>query len=394
VTRGTLKRSHVETTYGVIVPAGADVGALEKLVRDRNPSFELERTSFADLFTATQLQFVTKDMSKADVDRLKASSAVIAVSSAGNDGIKLTRELAGVTREVADAAHGWVFDPETAQIFTASEFHDHVPGDHLDVRKLIVVHSVLGANEQPFLDTAGLRRYGLPELYFPEAATGQINQITHLMNAAAQMLLDGGDVNERGEIAVDFHKLGWNVDIIEAGTGKAVWKTRWARERDAGEHDELVVELVPPTGNGPEGAAKLIDDCFGFKPDEIVNLKANDPDLLAAAEKARADLAKLRPHFAKEIPYDERLTVKAKFTDSEDHVEWMWVDVVAFKGNTLEGTLANDPDVITSLRNGQKVKVKLADVGDYLYEKRGGESAGGYSIEVMKKRGLLPADGP
>jgi uncharacterized protein YegJ (DUF2314 family) len=86
--------------------------------------------------------------------------------------------------------------------------------------------------------------------------------------------------------------------------------------------------------------------------------------------------------------------VKAKFTDSEDHVEWMWVDVVAFKGNTLEGTLANDPDVITSLRNGQKVKVKLADVGDYLYEKRGGESAGGYSIEVMKKRGLLPADGP
>lgn len=37
------------------------------------------------------------------------------------------------------------------------------------------------------------------------------------------------------------------------------------------------------------------------------------------------------------------------------------------------------------------MKVKLADVGDYLHEKAG-QTTGGYSIDVMKKRGLYPAD--
>lgn len=36
--------------------------------------------------------------------------------------------------------------------------------------------------------------------------------------------------------------------------------------------------------------------------------------------------------------------------------------------------------------------MKLADVGDYLHETKDGKRTGGYSIEVMKKRGLLPSD--
>lgn len=134
----------------------------------------------------------------------------------------------------------------------------------------------------------------------------------------------------------------------------------------------------------------MIDECFGHEPEKITRYKDSDPDLLAAGAKARADLVKLRAHFANGIPVDERLAVKAKFTDDEGQAEWMWVDVVAFKGDSLRGTLANDPDAIKSLHDGQKVQVKLTDVADYLHEKPGNVQAGGYSIEVMKKRGLLP----
>src|SRR6185436_11586166 len=98
------------------------------------------------------------------------------------------------------------------------------PGDHLDARKLIVVHSIMGGGEQPFLDTAGLRRYGFQELYVAEAATGHVGQITHLINGVAQALLDGGDVNERGEITVDFAKLNWDLGTFPPGTGKATVK--------------------------------------------------------------------------------------------------------------------------------------------------------------------------
>ena len=389
---GALKRTHVKTSYAVVMPAGSDVAALEKLARAKSPHVEVTRVSVADMFNDEQLAFMKKALPQPEAEAVTGAAAVIRLRSSGSDGMKVARELAEATRDVADAAHGWVLDPETLQIHPAAAFHDHVPGDHLDVRKLIMVHSIVGGNEQPFLDTAGLHRYGFPELYVAEAATGHINQVTHLMNGAAQTLLDGGDVNDRGEISIDFHKLGWNIDIIGAGTGRAVLKARWAKERDAGDDDELVVELVPPTGAGPEGAAKLIDDCFGHEPDKVTMIKEDDPELMAAGAHARADLGKLRSHFVNGIAPDERLTIKAKFTDDEGQVEWMWVDVVAFKGNTFEGTLANDPELIESLRDGQKVKVKLADVGDYFHEKKGGERAGGYSIEVFKKKGLYPSD--
>jgi uncharacterized protein YegJ (DUF2314 family) len=67
----------------------------------------------------------------------------------------------------------------------------------------------------------------------------------------------------------------------------------------------------------------------------------------------------------------------------------MWVDVVSFKGDTFSGTLANEPDLVHTVRPGQKVKVKLADIGDYVHQKADGTTSGGYSIEVFKKRGLF-----
>jgi uncharacterized protein YegJ (DUF2314 family) len=136
----------------------------------------------------------------------------------------------------------------------------------------------------------------------------------------------------------------------------------------------------------------MIDECFGSQPDKVTSIKADDPELLAAAAHARADLGKLQRRFANGIPLDERLTVKAKFATDDGQVEWMWVDVVSFKRNAIVGTLANEPEVVTTLKEGSNVKVKLADVGDYLHEKKDGSRDGGYSIELMKKRGLFPAD--
>lgn len=388
VAHGTLRRARVETEYGVAVPAGSDVAALEKLARTRGPDLEVTRTTLTDMLSDEQLAVVTKSLERADADGLKASSAVILLRGSGTDAMALARKIAGVTRDIADTAKGWVLDPETWQVHPFAAFHDHVPGAHPDARKLIVVHTITGGNEQPWLDTAGLHRYGFPELYFSEAAARDLKPLGHVLNGAAQGLLDGLDVDEDGQIVIDFHRLDWNVAIGGDGTGKAIVKTRWAKEHDASDVDDPVVELVPPSGEGVEGVTKLIDGCFGHEPDKMVMLEADDPELLAAAEKARGDLVRLRAHFAMGIPPDEELSIKARFTDEQGQVEWMWVDVVAFGKDSLEGTLANQPDVIKSLRDGQKVKVKLANVADYVHKDQSGELAGGYSIEVLKKRGF------
>jgi uncharacterized protein YegJ (DUF2314 family) len=389
VNPGTLKLAKVETELAVVVAAGEDVAALEKRAREKGPKLEITRATLPELFSADGLTFLTRELSPTEAERVKASAGVIVVRGSGANGLELTRELSSVARDLADAAHGWVLDPETFQLYAAAAFHARVPGARPDARNLIVIHTITGDNEQPYLDTAGMRRFGFPDLYFADAASGHTNQIGHLINATAQVLLDGGDVNERGEIALDFHKLGWATDVVGEGTGKAVWKARWAKPRDAHDDEELIVELVPPAGEGAEGAVKLIKECFGAEEDKITKLAGDDPELLAAAAKARADLEKQRPHFAKGIPVNERLTIKAKFVGDDGAVEWMWVDVFAFKGATFEGNLANEPHFIPTLRNGQKVKVKLADIGDYLHAASDGKVAGGYSIELMRKRGLI-----
>jgi uncharacterized protein YegJ (DUF2314 family) len=382
VARATMERALNESMYLVALPDGANVDLFEKLARKRGPTLAITR-ELTESIDPIVVDMMTRHLEPAEAAKANAATDIITILAEGSNAESLARASAGVALDVAEASKGWIFDLQLASAFTAADFRERVAGEKLDARKLVQVHVVSGKNSAPFLVTAGLRRYGFHELYFPQASPGHADQLTHLMSGAAQMILDKRDVNDRGEIAIDFHALGWDVGIIEKGTGKATWKTRWAKEDPTDE--DMVVELVPPKAQGAEGAAMMIDACFGFLPDDIVESAEDDPELLAAAEKARADLVKLRPHFANGIPPGEELLVKAKFSTDAGEVEWMWMNVVSYRGTTLEGMLANDPRVVTTLRDGSKVKVKFADVADYLYEKDG-ESKGGYSIEVFNQR--------
>jgi hypothetical protein len=138
-----------------------------------------------------------------------------------------------------------------------------VPGDQLDVRTVVVVHTVARTGKPPYMNTTGLRRFGLSELYVPEVSDDEIEDVTALMNAAAQHLVAGGDVDDSGQIAIDFHKLGWHVNIRGKGTGKATWKTRWGRDPASGDE---VLELDPATGTGLDEQKQMVEACFGSHP--------------------------------------------------------------------------------------------------------------------------------
>ena len=385
---GTLRRATLDTSYLVVLPPDADVAALERLAKARSAAVTVTVTRVAprDAFNDAAMTYMARPLPAADATAVLGAKTGLELRVTGPGGLQRARELAVVAREVADAARGWVLDFETLRAYPAAAFHAHVPGDQPDIRTLIVIQHDSGRGELPALDTAGLRRYGLTELYVPEVGARQVDQVSLLLNGVAQALLDGGDVDEHGEIAIDFRALAWDTSIIAEGTGTAVLTARWARDPNAVD-DELVIELVPSADRGPEGLVQLIHACFGVEPDEIRMIPAADPELLAAEARARADLRALRARFAKGVPLDEELTIKAMFTDG-DQVEWMWVDVVAFKGDTFSGTLANVPRLVTTVRKGQKVQVPLADVGDYVHERPGAPRAGGHAYAIIQKRGL------
>jgi uncharacterized protein YegJ (DUF2314 family) len=398
---GEIKRTPTEAGFAVIAPPETDLAALEQLSRarakERKLTIELLRSTARDLdVTRERAQYMIGGVDAADFDVLERGVALMLAVPSSN-GLEELRALSLVAAAAATSARGWVLDPDIGGLFTSEAFAERVATEAIDARTLIGIHAVGGEEREAFLDTVGMRRLGLPDLYVRAAAPSQLDALIHLINATAQTLILRGDISRPNELDVDVAQLDatWGAEAIQkaGGSGRVTWRVRWSRF-DAGDEDhedhEDHLELVPPSGSTVEDLARLLSDYFGAVPDDVVHVDADDPELLSAGKRARADLHKMRAHFAKGVPAGERLAVKARFTSTDGEVEWMWVDVIMWRRDELTGFLDNDPRLIPTLRSGSRVTVKLTDVSDYMYAPKDGSSQGGYSIEVMRKRGLVP----
>ena len=385
-----LRQATVDEGLVVVLPVGADVDAIAKRVTAklaaRGGLAAPMPPAHATAEEREGIALANKALTPADIDAI-TTNAGIALKVTGEP-IASLRLISQTALDLAREQHGWVMDPMAGAAYTAAQFEKHVPGDPVDVRTLMFVHGVQGDGNQPFLDTMGMTKLGLPELRVSAAASGQLDSLTTLIDATAQYLV-AHDVAVPGPLDVDFAALPgeWHVDEIKkaGGSAKARWRIAWTKDPDSGD-DEL--ELTPAQGSGVEGAVALIEECFGKIEEQMADIKAGDPELAAAAVKARADLVARRAHYKTGVPAGEQLAIKAPFHDG-DLTEWMWVDVVSWKGDTFQGTLDNDPEQVKNVKMGQTVRVKFADVADFIATTADGTQSGGYSVEVIKKRGLM-----
>ena len=385
-----LRQPTVEEGLVVVLPAGADIDAIAKRITaklaSRGGHAETMSPTHAPAEVREGLAATNPALTFKDIDAISSNAGVVLAVT--GEPLASLRVVSQAALELAREQHGWVLDPMAGAAYTAAQFEKHVPGDPLDVRKLVYVHGVQGDGSQPFLDTMGMTKLGLPELRVSAAASGQLDSLTTLIDATAQYLV-AHDVAVPGPLDIDFAALPgeWHVDEIKkaGGSAKARWRIAWTKDPDSGD-DEL--ELTPAQGSGVEGAVALIEECFGKIEEQMADIKAGDPELAAAAVKARADLVARRAHYKTGVPAGEQLAIKAPFHDG-DLTEWMWVDVVSWKGDTFQGTLDNDPEQVKNVKMGQTVRVKLADVADFIATTADGAQSGGYSVEVIKKRGLM-----
>jgi uncharacterized protein YegJ (DUF2314 family) len=63
----------------------------------------------------------------------------------------------------------------------------------------------------------------------------------------------------------------------------------------------------------------------------------------------------------------------------------MWVEVRAWKGDRIEGTLQNTPDDVKRLRLGQDVVVSQADLFDYLFHHADGRDEGNTTGTIIQE---------
>ncbi len=123
--------------------------------------------------------------------------------------------------------------------------------------------------------------------------------------------------------------------------------------------------------------------------DRTVTVASEDAEMNAAIAKAR----ELLPHFWKtfEAPKrgESKFCLKLRITD-KNGAEHFWLSNIERKDGKIKGTIDNDPTIVKSVKNGQRVEVPEADISDWLYL-REEKMVGCYTLRAMFKK-MPPAE--
>lgn len=78
------------------------------------------------------------------------------------------------------------------------------------------------------------------------------------------------------------------------------------------------------------------------------------------------------------IPFEQILDGQ-----SEPIVEHMWINDINFDGETITGVLVNDPNQLTNIKNGDLVKRKITEIGDWMISIQG-KTYGGFTVQAIR----------
>jgi uncharacterized protein YegJ (DUF2314 family) len=161
---------------------------------------------------------------------------------------------------------------------------------------------------------------------------------------------------------------------------------------DEGDSDNRLLKLTfrGPKAGTQERQAVTLDALFG-RQDSVIALE-HDAALLAASERARKKAFALRERFAKGPPHGQELLVKAPFKTPDDNNEWMWVEVVSWQDDTIDGVLTEDAFDIPTLKRGARVEVEANQIFDYLLSKSDGTHEGNETGPLLQARAMSRRD--
>jgi uncharacterized protein YegJ (DUF2314 family) len=124
------------------------------------------------------------------------------------------------------------------------------------------------------------------------------------------------------------------------------------------------------------------------KQDKVINVAGDDPEMLAAIAKARDTLPDFWKVFDKPEHGESGFSLKVKITDKRG-VEHFWVTELQKQDGKIMGTINNDPEIVASVKLGQRIEVPEADISDWLYM-RDDKMVGNETIRPLLKK--MPAD--
>lgn len=311
------------------------------------------------------------------------------------------RDSQRLTSALARRTGGLIWDQETREMFTPDFWDEHrvagwtAAGPPPDIREHFTIHSYRTENGYRRAISLGLRKLGLPDLVMEDLAASSTRMSTVTINLLAQAMTEGAEVGRNGEFDLDLHRLGPSPardvqleNLAENAKGRArlrlvegVW--------EEGDPENRLYEIVFDRYSGPDVQARQMAmqiDFFGTEEDPAHDVEHGE-EVLAASRKARERLLGLKPGFQAGLPLGEVLFVKAPFRTTDGGQEWMWVEVVEWKGTRITGSLLNQPVKIPSLKEGQEVEVSEEEVFDYIHQRADGSTEGNETARLLHLEG-------
>ncbi|UPT66648.1 MAG: DUF2314 domain-containing protein [Sphingobacteriales bacterium JAD_PAG50586_3] len=119
--------------------------------------------------------------------------------------------------------------------------------------------------------------------------------------------------------------------------------------------------------------------------DKVVRVQDEDIAINNAIAKAKSTL----PLFDKALnSTNEDFTdfaIKAEYVEDDEH-EHIWLNNISKAKGFYYGTINNTPESITYIKLGDRVKVNVNDISDWVYYDKNDKAVGGYTIRVFRSR--------
>lgn len=344
--------------------------------------------------TPDSFRYLTVDLEMAQGASMAESEwvFVLGFEALPTDLLRANREANALTHRLAELTAGLPWDDECRLVYSRAAWHQKRvatwQGDVPDVRGHVNMHAYRNP-ELVRVITLGMRKFGLPDLAITQTPSGGSRAVGNAINACAQRMLEGqpfdGEQFELVLADIRHHAMRTNAlaNPRAGATGRAILRLSETLRDDGDPHNCLLsIEFPDSEGSDPlEKQATALAALYGAE-DPIIARKAGDHALKAASEKARAAFFAKAAEFRKGLQPNERLVVKVPFK-IDDQVEYMWVEVVAWKPASLEGILMNDSHFDEKFREGRRLSVDLIDVFDYIHYKPDGSEEGNETGKVL-----------
>ena len=119
------------------------------------------------------------------------------------------------------------------------------------------------------------------------------------------------------------------------------------------------------------------------KRDKVIRVADDDAEMTAAISKARETLPQFWDVFEKRERGESDFGLKVKISDKEG-VEYFWAMDIERRNGKVMGTINNDPNIVASVKLGDRIEIPEADIADWLY-RRDGKMVGNHTIKALFK---------